>query len=65
LLLTVVILFTIERTNVNNANHVNDILKQIAVASASEKVDLYQQLLNIKYPIIDFSLLTFLLFTSS
>ena len=65
LLLTVVILFTIERANVNNANHVNDILKQIAVASASEKVDLYQQLLNIKYPIIDFSLLTFLLFTSS
>lgn len=66
LLLTVVILFTIERLRINSANNVNGILETIARSNdASERTDLYQKLLDIKYPIIDFSLLTFLFFTSS
>lgn len=66
LLLTLVILFTVERSRVNNTNDVNGILQKIAIAStAAERVRLYQQLLTIKYPIIDFSLLTFLSFTGS
>ncbi len=66
LLLTVVILFTMERLRVNSAHHINDTLLQIANSNdASERTKLYQELLKIKYPIIDFSLLTFLVFTSS
>lgn len=64
LLLTVVILFTIERLKVNS--YINETLSQIANSNdASERIKLYQELLKIKYPIIDFSLLTFLIFTSS
>lgn len=66
LLLTMVILFTMERTNINSTNNVNAILEEISRSdNASHRTDLYQQLLDIRYPIIDFSLLTFLFFTGS
>ncbi|MDQ7982630.1 MAG: hypothetical protein REH79_00215 [Spiroplasma sp.] len=66
LLLTVVILFTTERAKINDINNVNETLEQIARSNnASQRTDLYQKLLDITYPLIDFSLLTFLFFTGA
>lgn len=66
LLITAVVFFSIERARVNSENNVNGILDQIANSNdQAEKTTLYKQLMNIKYPIIDFALMAFVAFSSS
>lgn len=66
LLVAAIVLFTVERAKVNSDNDVNGILDKIAnAASESEKTELYKQLMEIKYPLIDFSLMNFISFSTS
>lgn len=66
LLIAAVVLFTVERARVNSDNNVNAILDQIANSNdQAEKTTLYKQLMDIKYPFIDFSLMNFIVFSSS
>ena len=60
LLITALILFLNERERIDNENNVNNILNQIAMATDdSIKTPLYQRLMSISYPLIDFSLMSF------
>lgn len=66
LLVAAIVFFTLERSKVNSDNNVNDILDQIAKAdSEATKNELYKKLMDIKYPIIDFGLMSFIAFSSS
>lgn len=66
LLIAAVVFFSVERAKINGDNDVNGILDKIANSdSQAEKTTLYKQLMDIKYPIIDFSLMAFIAFSSS
>lgn len=66
LLVAAVVLFSIERAKVNGDNNVDGILDQIANSNdQAEKTKLYKQLMDIKYPLIDFSLMAFVAFSGS
>lgn len=61
LLITALILFLDERTTINNEKGVDQILKDIAnVDSEAAKTPLYKKLMDIYYPLIDFSLMSFI-----
>lgn len=58
--MTTLILFLQERSQVDKDNNVVGLLNQISKSDdETVKTGLYQQLLAIKYPLIDFSLLSF------
>lgn len=66
LLVTAVILIFMERARVNADNDVAGKLAEIANSSDPvRKTQLYQELMAIKYPLLDFSLMTFVVFASS
>ncbi|MBE4703817.1 hypothetical protein [Spiroplasma platyhelix] len=66
LLVAAVVMFSVERARVNSDNNVNAILDQIANSNdQAQKTTLYKQLMDIKYPLIDFSLMTFVVFSAS
>lgn len=61
LLITALILFLNERTTINNEKGVDKILNDIANATNdAEKTPLYKKLMDIYYPLIDFSLMSFI-----
>lgn len=65
-LVAAVILILMEQSRVNADNNVSGILSEIANSSDQAQITaLYQQLMNIKYPILDFSLMSFIAFSSS
>lgn len=58
--MTALILFLNERTTINNEKGVDKILNDIANATNdAEKTALYKKLMDIYYPLIDFSLMSF------
>lgn len=66
LLIAAIIAFSLERDTINRKNNVDGILSEIANSdSQATKTELYKQLMNIKYPIIDFSLMSFISFSKS
>lgn len=66
LLIAAVVFFSIERARVNGDNNVDAILDQIAKSNdQAEKTELYKKLMDIKYPLIDFSLMAFVAFSAS
>lgn len=66
LLVATVVFFSIERDRINNSNNVNEILDKIANSGdASQITAWYKELMDIKYPLIDFSLMTFVAFSNS
>lgn len=61
LLITALVLFLNERTRIDKQNNVKELLEQIANAKQeSDKTPFYKKLMAIYYPLIDFSLMSFI-----
>ncbi|WP_338963705.1 MULTISPECIES: hypothetical protein [unclassified Spiroplasma] len=61
IIITFLVLFINERDRINSENNVSQLLAQIAAGQKdpAQVQDIYKNLMNITYPLIDFSLLSF------